>query len=316
MRNSRLRQTTFSLSDQSLGVVLILIAMLSLSLAPTFIKWGIAADEGPIPLLTMRLVTGAIALWIGVLLFKPQLARIDPRGLMACGTVGVANSISLTCFYLALEYIDASLATVIFAMHPIGVLAILVARGEKLTGRQVIRLIMALGGLVLLIGIGGEAIEWTGVALAFGTATFYALYIVLIQEALRGYPPQQTTPYVITIMAAILTVVYMLQGDVSLSFSGPGWAAILFTGLISTAVARFLLFAGIQKAGSGPAALLGPFETLMVVVWAVLLLGERLTTLQAAGGALILISSALAAPRYRRLPRASRAFSALKHSSN
>lgn len=287
------------------GIVFILAAMLGLSLAPTFIKWGIAADDGPIPLLAMRLLIGAGVLWVVVLAYQPGLARIDRRGLRACAIVAVTNSVSLSCFYLALDYISASLATVIFALHPLVVLLILATLGEPLTRRKLVRLALALVGIVLLLGINGT-VQWAGVALAGGTAVFYAAYLVLIQEQLGSYPAPQTTLYVISMMAGILGVVFLIQllsGTAELAFSGTGWITILFTGLVSTAFARFALFAGIQRVGGGQAALLGPIETMLVVFWAVILLGERLSLTQSLGGALILISAALAAPRRRRPPQ-------------
>jgi drug/metabolite transporter (DMT)-like permease len=59
--------------------------------------------------------------------------------------------------------------------------------------------------------------------------------------------------------------------------------------------------------GSGQLALLGPLETMLSVIWAVLFLHERLSLWQFAGGALILLSAALAVQRFGpinlRLPR-------------
>jgi drug/metabolite transporter (DMT)-like permease len=75
-----------------------------------------------------------------------------------------------------------------------------------------------------------------------------------------------------------------------------GWAVVVWTGLVATAFARFAIFTGIQRIGSGQTALLGPVETMCIVAGAVLFLGERLA-LQASFGGLLVLGSALLAGR-------------------
>jgi drug/metabolite transporter (DMT)-like permease len=69
--------------------------------------------------------------------------------------------------------------------------------------------------------------------------------------------------------------------------------------VVSTFIARLLLFSGIRRLGSGQFALLAPLETLLTVIWSYLFLQERLTAIQWAGGLLILFSMVLAVQRLR-----------------
>lgn len=284
------------------GFVFVLIGMLSLSIAPTLIKLGLSANEAPIPLLAVRLMVAAFILWVVMGIFQPHLIRIDRRGLLSCMALGLTNSISLSSFYMALNYIDASLATVIFASHPIVVLVILQWRGEAFNQRKVIRVILAIVGIILLIGISGQ-IQWQGVLFAMSTAIFYGIFLVLLQELVHDYPSQQVTLYVITTMAFILSTVFLVFYPLDFSFSSTGWTVIFVTGSISTVVARYAIFTGVQKIGSSQTALLGPVETLMIVTWAILFLHESLNSWQIIGGAFIILSALLAAPQRVTRPK-------------
>jgi drug/metabolite transporter (DMT)-like permease len=274
------------------GILMALLAMLSLSLAPTLVKFGLSAHEAPIPLLAMRLFIATAVLWVIFAAIKPEVLRIDRRGLRLCALAAIGNAISLSSFYLSMQFVDASIGTVIFALHPAVVLLILMTRGEPLTQRRMIRLALALIGVILLIGIKGT-LDWRGLGFAFGTMFFYSVFLVLLQNVTRYYPPTQVTLYVISFMALYIGVIFVIVYGVRINFSTTGWGVILFTAFISTALARFLLFSSIHRLGSGQVALLGPIETVLVVFWAMLFLGERLGLLQTVGAGLILFSAAL-----------------------
>jgi drug/metabolite transporter (DMT)-like permease len=278
------------------GVFYILIAVLSLSFAPTMIKVGLNDAVDPVLLLALRLVISAVFLWMVFALFHRPLLSMDRSGLRACFFVGIANGTSLLFYYLALTRIDVSIAHIIFSLYPLLTLLMLAFRGEPLTMINGLRLGLALMGAYLLIGPGGQ-VDLLGVLLVAGTAFFYALHFNLIQWTLKEYPPQTSTVYVITIMAVYVSAVCLIRASRTPSISAMGWFVILGTAFISTVLARLAMFAGIQLIGSGQAALLGPLETLLAVMWAVLQLGEQLSSVQWLGGLLILAGAGLVAMR-------------------
>lgn len=280
--------------EHSRGVFYILVSVLSLSVAPTMIKVGLSAQVDPILLLAWRLVISAGFLWLVFALFRRRVLAIDGEGLRDCALVGMANGTSLLCYYLALTRIGASIAHIIFSLYPLIALLMLALRGEPLTAMKGIRLGFALVGVYLLIGPGGQ-VDLVGVLLVMGTAFFYALHYNLIQWRLGAYPPQTSALYAITVMAVYVSSVQGALTPNLAPISSTGWWVIVGTALVSTVVARLGMFAGIQLIGSGQAALLGPLETLLAVMWAVLLLGERLSAMQWLGGLLILVGAGLMA---------------------
>ncbi len=78
-----------------------------------------------------------------------------------------------------------------------------------------------------------------------------------------------------------------------------GWAVVLWSAVLGTFLARMLNLTGIRLLGGGQMALLAPFETVLTVTWAALLLGEALSALQLLGGSLVLVSVGLAILRGR-----------------
>lgn len=287
---------TFLISRQTRGVLYILVAVLSLSIAPTLIKVGLRAHVDAVLLLSLRLIIAAGLLWGIFTLFRRDLLRIDGVGLRSCIFVGFANGTSLLLYYLALVRINASIAHIIFALYPLLALLMLAVRGEPITRLKALRLGLALLGVYLLVGPGGE-VDLLGVLMVSGTAFFYALHFNLIQWTLSDIRPQTSTLYVISTMAVYVTAVYLWRTPRIMSISSMGWWVILGTAVVSTVIARLGMFAGIRLIGSGQAALLGPLETLLAVTWAVMLLGERLRVVQWSGGLLILLGVGLVVVR-------------------
>ena len=285
--------------DHAVGIGLVLLAILSLSIAPTLIKVGLAAEAGPITLLALRFLVAAGAFWTVFPVTRRSALVMDRRGLIGCAAVALANTISLLCFYLAAERIDASVAIMIFSLYPLVALLLLATRGESITRRTLARLALAGAGVYLLIGLGGRS-DTGGLLLALGTAAAYAAHMVLAQWLLADYPPQTVALYTVTIMAGMMLGIWLLQGNSWQALSPSGWMVILVTGLVSTFVARLAMFAAIHRIGSGQVALMGPLELLMGVVWTQLFLDERLSALQIVGGLLILASAILSARRLAR----------------
>jgi drug/metabolite transporter (DMT)-like permease len=275
------------------GLILALLGVLCVSVAPTLIKVGLTAAIDPVTLLALRMISAAIVFWPLSLLLWPDKLRIDRRGLKACAAVGLTNTISLLCFYLALTRIEASVGLIIFSLYPLAALLMLAVRGERITGRSYIRLGLAILGVYFLLGFTGT-VDLLGILFALGAATGYALHMNLIQWNLSSYASQTVALYTITTMALLTTIIRLLQCVPWRPLSPIGWGVVLGTGVVATILARLALFAGIHRVGSGQVALLGPVETFFSTLWAILFLGEQLTVWQWIGGLLIVLSAMLA----------------------
>lgn len=281
------------------GYLYAMIAIVCGSIASVMVKDAVATLE-PVPLLAVRLMIASVLLWLILLVVFRQRLLLERRLLMGAIAAGIANSFSLTAFYLALVYVDASVAMVLYSTNPLVVLALLYFMGQPLTRRDSFRALLAIIGVTLLVGVGGQ-IAWQGVALLMVTSVMYSVHLIIVQRTLGGYSTVQVTPILVTTMAVCVSILYFFTSPPSEWFVFPteGWIVILVTAIFTTVIARLALVASIQRIGSGQNALLSPVETLLSVLWATLFLGERLTPVQLVGGALVLISAVLVAQRRR-----------------
>jgi len=257
------------------GILLAVLAVLSVSVAPVLVKTALGAMADPVTLLALRLLVATVAFWCIFPVLWPGVLRIDQRGLLTCAAVGAANAGSMLCYYVALTRINASVAHMVFSLYPVAALLMLALRGEPVTWLRLGSLGLGLLGVYLLIGPGGR-VDLVGAGLVLASAVLYPLHMTLVQWYLGDYRSQTVALYVVTSMAAILILVRLLSFRPWQPLPAVGWGVVFITGLLSTVVARVALFAGIKRIGSGRSALLGPVETLLTVLWAVLFLGERL----------------------------------------
>ncbi len=277
-----------------IGYVYVLIAVLGAGLASVFTKAVLTAGTPPVPMLAVRLLISAVLLWaLMVFVFRQRIPlerRLFTWGIAA----GLCNAISLTAFYLGLTEIDASVAMVLFSTHPLMVLALLALIGIRPRAIDGVRAGLALAGVVLLVGVGGQ-VSLSGVAWIMVTVVMFSLHMVIVQRRLHGYSSAQIAPLFITVMAVCVGGLHFLTTPPAswFSFTPQAWLVIGFTAVFSTVIARLALIAGIQRIGSGQAALFSPIETLIAVVFAALLIGERLNPLQLLGGALVLLSAGM-----------------------
>jgi drug/metabolite transporter (DMT)-like permease len=230
---------------------------------------------------------------------RPHRIRIDRRGLFNSVLAGLFNTLALLCFYLGLRRIDASVAILVFTIYPAILLTMLHLRGESVTRRDVLRLVLALSGVVLVADPGGSA-DILGVVLVLGTAFMYASYIFVLHTRLVSYPTSSTTLWIITTLGVATPLLLPLfPSERSLDLDG--WGVVVWSAVIGTVIARLAIIEGIRLVGGGQTALLLPVETVASIAMAALFLGERISLMQTAGAVLVLTSVMLATV-FRRQP--------------
>jgi drug/metabolite transporter (DMT)-like permease len=277
-----------------IGYLYVLIAVLCAGLASVFTKGVLTAGTPPVPLLATRLILSAALLWVIMVFVFRQRIPLERRLIVWGIAAGLCNAVSLTAFYMGLMEMDASVAMVLFSTNPLVVLALLALIGIRPRPIDGVRAGLALCGVLLLVGIGGQ-VSLRGVAWIMVTVMMYSLHMIIVQRRLHGYNSAQIAPLFITVMAVCVGGLHFLTSAPAawFSFTPQAWLVIAFTAVFSTVIARLALIAGIQRIGSGQTALFSPLETVIAVMFAALFLHERLTALQMVGGALVLLSAGL-----------------------
>ncbi len=266
------------------------------SFATPLARAAILLGITPSALLAIRLTLTTFLLFGTILFGDAARLRIDRRGLGLCILAGAANGVGMLAYFSSLTRISSSIASVIFSLSPLALLALLALRGEKFTARNTARLALGLGGVYLLIGPGGN-VDFTGALLALAAVFTVPFQIVIMQWFLGDYDARTVTLYMVGTMMAITVGAWLVEGAVWHDPGWQGWALVITLAVVSTYLARLMLFLSVRKIGGGQTGLLAPLETLFTVVWSILFLRERLMPVQWIGSSLIVLSAALAVER-------------------
>jgi drug/metabolite transporter (DMT)-like permease len=267
-------------------------AVFLMSLAPIVVKFGMRQAMDPIPLLTIRFWLAAAVLLIVFWSFDRPSLKVQGKAILPLFIASVIFGASYILYYLALQYIDASIDHMLVAVNPAVVLFLLFLDGRKIGINSVIRLLIVVVGLYLLIGPTPN-ISPLGIVLGLAMTLFYGAFLFFVEKWLGEVPSKTVTIYVDFFVALVLTGFYLFQYRSWQPITADGWAIIAFTGIFCTALAHYFYVSSVKAIGSGETALINPFETVFTVTWATILLGERLSAWQWVGGALILISAFL-----------------------
>ena len=182
------------LMQQRTGALLVLASAVAFGVMPIFGKLAFEAGVGVATLLVVRFAIAAPVLW-GAVAVRRVFPRVQ-RGVLvralALGAVGYAMQAGL--YFLALARMDASVLSLVLYSYPALVTgaAILLGR-EAANRRRLVALVIASGGLVLVLaGAGAGSLDLAGMALGAGAALTYTTYILVsdgVTVQARGAAP-------------------------------------------------------------------------------------------------------------------------------
>jgi drug/metabolite transporter (DMT)-like permease len=239
--------------------------------------------------------------------------RAMPRRvvLTGLGLGAFGYSLQSGLFFAAIDRLDVSMVALILYTYPAFVTVAAIGLGRaQASPRAAMALTVASAGLVLvLLAGGGSGFEVVGALLALGASLTYTTYILVSDGVIADVDPFALALLVLMGASASFTVGGLATGSLDLALSGEAWLWLALIALVSTVVAVSAFFAGLRRVGPSEAAILSTFEPPVTVVLAFLILGERLTVPQLAGGALVLAAVVMlqlparrAAPRLAEVP--------------
>jgi len=268
------------------GVLFIALSSLGFSSMAVFARHAYAAGVDTATLLLLRFTLAGAILWVTAFARRRELPRgralLVLAGMGAVGYAGQAFS-----FFTALSLGSAGLAALLLYTYPalVAILSRLILR-HPLTRVQLGAIAMALAGSALTIG---RAPDGTALGVFFGllAALIYAGYILTGSRLPAGGSASASSAIVISAAAAVYGVVGLTRG-LHLPQTAAGWLAIAAIAVLGTAVAIAFFLAGLDRLGPVRASVYSTLEPVFTLLLAGLFLGEAITPLRAAGGALIL----------------------------
>jgi drug/metabolite transporter (DMT)-like permease len=268
------------------GAALTLASALCFGSMAIFARVAYASGIDTETLLLLRFAIAAAVLWAILLVRRVPL----PRGkgllvLVGMGAVGYAGQ--AFSYFSALEHASAGLVALLLYLYPalVAILSRVVLR-HPLSRVQLGAIAMALTGSVLTVG---GATDGTPLGIFFGVAaaSIYAAYILTGSTIPREVSPIASSAIVVSSAGAVFAAIATARG-VTLPATAAGWGAVLAIALIGTVAAIALFLAGLERLGPVKASIYSTVEPAFTIVLAAIFLGERLTIVRAAGGALIL----------------------------
>ena len=225
----------------------------------------------------------------GIRLSKENICKNGLKLLLSGAFLGF-NWILL---FEAYRYTSVAVATLCYYMAPIlVVLASPLLFGERLGGRKLLCVVVALAGMVLVSGVvdtgfgGGENAK--GVLLGLGAAVLYAS-VVLMNKKITGISSYEKTIVQLG-TAAIVILPYTLLTE---TVDPQAWSlrsvlCLLFVGIVHTGVAYALYFGAVSDMKAQTAALFSYLDPVVAILLSALLLGEPMTLWVGIGAVLVL----------------------------
>lgn len=280
-----------SLSQRNMrGIVAALSTPLFLGLAPIFGKFAIQAGADSFTVAALRTMVAVAILWIGYLIFFRKYIFIYPAGLMGCIVIGIVNGIGSLFYYGGLQQLDASMVQLINGSYLAFAMLLSSSGGQKIDRRTLVRVLMALAGLVMITGFGIGSVTWMGVGFMLANALMFAGTVILSQYVLYEMPAPTAALYILTTMGVVVTMVWLaVAPPLSVSMLQDASWAIIALGL-TTAISRLAMFASVKFLGGMQTAIMAAAEIGVALLFAFLLLGDSLTGGQWVGVALLIIS--------------------------
>ena len=273
------------------GFLLVFISSICFGLVPIFAIFAYENHVSVQVVLLFRFLLAGIFLNIYVLSKKYKY----PRGkalviLIAMGGVGYAAQ---SFFYFsALTLIGPSLTSILLYLYPgiILVLSIFLLK-NKIKRTEVLALLLATSGAILVIGIKFDNINYIGVVLGISAAFVYSIYILVGAKVMKDIDPIMGSTVIIS-SAAVVYVFYGISSQVTIPSDFNQWIWILAIVIISTIAAIITFFAGLKIVGPVKASMISTFEPVVTVYFSYLILSDAINIYQV-GGAILIIMAAI-----------------------
>lgn len=262
--------------------------------------WAAAIALSSQEIVFLRLLLGAIALVVLVLVTRPKLLALRyKRDLAFLALSGCAQGVLFLFLFRAYQLVGVSLASLAYYCGP--VLVILVSPlffREKLTRWKVLGFLFVLAGVVLVNGqaaMDGKPL-W-GLVCAGLASLMYAVLVVATKKNEHIHGLENPC---IQLLFSLLTVSLYLACTQGFAIQvQPGdWLPVLVLGLLNTGLGCYLYYSSIGHLPAQQVAIFGYLEPLSSVFYSALLLHEVLFPIQWVGG-LLIVFGALFAELYR-----------------
>ncbi len=274
--------------EELLGFFLVAVSAASFGFMPIFTKIAYGEGISTYSLLFLRFLVGAVFMFS--LLFIKKMPLPSKREIIIYLLLGGLGYVlqSLT-FFIALNLTSPSVVSLLLYTYPAMVMiGSAIFLKEQINLQKIISLTLALFGAFTIVGgeLSGEPL---GMILALMSAVFYSVYILVSSRVVKAGMGVQSSAFIMLGAALVYGGINLFVG-----FTPPagsrGLLAVVLIALVSTVLAFWSFFTGMEKTGPSRASLISTLEPVVTVLASVLILSEKLTSRVILGGLLVLMS--------------------------
>jgi len=177
---------------------------------------------------------------------------------------------------------------------------------EQLSVKKVVCILVAIMGLVMIVGEGLSASktdDLLGLFYGLIAAAFYAA-LLLLNKFIKDMEKLELTIIQLGTTAILLMpYVFLTSGFGMLNVSSSSIPFILILGIFNTGIGFWLFFSGMEKLKGQSIAMLSYVDPFVAILISAIFLQEQMTVLQILGGALLLASTFVSEIKSLKFPK-------------
>lgn len=206
---------------------------------------------------------------------------------------GAFIGINWILLFESYRYTTVAIATICYYLAPAFMTLASPLVGEKLNGKKLGCIGVALIGMVFVSGVlqGNHESSLTGVLLGVGAAVFYAS-VILLNKKLSPMVAYDKTLCQLGMASLVIVPYLMVSGGICFAdMTTLGWIMLLIVGIVHTGIAYALYFGAIKDVNAQTAAILSYLDPVLSILLSALILREKLDVFSVTGAVLILGSA-------------------------
>ena len=274
---------------QILGTALVVLSTISIAVVPSFAKLAYDGGSNTLTVITARSILTVVLTWLVIISLR-QTVRINQKPLLISLGTGVCYAVMLYGFLGAVAFIPINTVILIYFIHPILVGFLAARLGDETMSRKMIAaLVVAFAGLGLAVGFSFDTLDLRGIGLAALAMVTCVFVIIGNGRAVPQAGGLVVVFYMMLSAAITLALLFLFFGTVELPTTASGWLG--FTGVaIGSTIGTLAFFCAVPMIGTVRSTMISNLEPLLGIIFAVQILGEKISLLQMGGIVMVLAS--------------------------
>lgn len=265
-------------------------------LLTTFILWGSLYVVskfvlGKLPPFTISFIRFTIAFFALSILQGKTKRKIEKSDYKYVLLIGVAGYfVAVGAQLLGTKFASAAIASLMNSLNPVTMtLFAVILLGEAITFGKIAGIMLALGGVYVILGTGGENAGLLGIVLSLFSVVLWSVVSVMTRKVTQKYEPLQITRSGVGVAAFFYLPVCLWEASYErgIHMDASCILALIYMGVICTGIAYFLWNKSLSMLEAGTCSAFYPIQPLVSAALGILVLGEKVSITFWMGAALI-----------------------------